>query len=78
MAPGVGAVAQIVAVASLGFLAWFYLMKTYPASNVASFAFLTPVFSVVLAWLLLGEPLRWTVIAALTLVSLGIFLINRR
>lgn len=69
---------QIVAVASLGFLAWFYLMKTYPASNVASFAFLTPVFSVVLAWLLLGEPLRWTVIAALTLVSLGIFLINRR
>ncbi|MEO0939767.1 MAG: DMT family transporter [Pseudomonadota bacterium] len=69
---------QIVAVASLGFLAWFWLMKIYPASSVASFSFLSPVFAVILGWLLLNEPVSWTIWAALGLVAAGVFLINRR
>lgn len=33
---------QIIAIGSLGFLAWFWLLTIYPASSVASFSFLSP------------------------------------
>lgn len=69
---------QIIGVASLGFLAWFWLMKIYPASSVASFSFLSPVFSVIFGWLLLSENVAPSVWGALVLVASGIFLINRR
>lgn len=69
---------QIVAVASLGFLAWFWLMTIYPASAVASFSFLSPIFAVLLGWLLLDEHVGWQVWIALGLVSAGIYLINRK
>lgn len=69
---------QIIAVASLGFLAWFWLMTVYPASSVASFSFLSPVFSVILGWLLLSEEVALTVWIALALVAAGIYLINRK
>jgi drug/metabolite transporter (DMT)-like permease len=73
-----GLLFQIVAVASLGFLAWFWLMKLYPASSVASFSFLSPVFAVILGWLMLSEEVDLTIWIALTLVAGGIWLINRR
>ncbi|MGH1353492.1 MAG: DMT family transporter [Thalassovita sp.] len=73
-----GMVYQIVAIASFGFLAWVFLLGVYPASSVASFAFLTPVLGVGMGWLLLGDELGLNVIAALVLVALGIVLINRR
>ena len=67
---------QIIAVASFGFLFWAFLITIYPASGVASFAFLTPVLSVCLGWLLLDETLGWNVIAAMVMVAVGIVLIN--
>lgn len=73
-----GLLFQIVAVASLGFLAWFWLMSIYPASSVASFSFLSPVFAVILGWLLLDEDVSVKVWGALVLVAAGIYLINRR
>lgn len=73
-----GLLYQIVAVASLGFLVWFWLMTLYPASSVASFSFLSPVFSVILGWVLLSEDVALSVWAALVLVASGIYLINRR
>ncbi len=73
-----GLLFQIIAVASLGFLAWFWLMSIYPASSVASFSFLSPVFAVILGWLLLNEDVGPKVWAALVLVAAGIYLINRR
>ncbi|MEP3055130.1 DMT family transporter [Ascidiaceihabitans sp.] len=74
----VGLVYQIIAVASLGFLAWFWLMSVYPANTVASFSFLSPVFAVILGWLVLDEQVGVQIWAALGLVAAGIFLINRR
>lgn len=73
-----GMVFQIFAVASFGFLIWFWLMKLYPASSVASFSFLSPVFAVILGWLVLGETIGLQIWMALGLVAFGIFLINRR
>ena len=69
---------QIIAVASFGFLAWFWLMSVYPASGVASFSFLSPVFSVLLGWLLLRENVGISIWIALFLVAVGIVLINRK
>jgi drug/metabolite transporter (DMT)-like permease len=73
-----GMMFQIFAVGSFGFLIWFWLMKMYPASSVASFSFLSPVFSVILGWLILGETIGAQIWLALGLVAVGIFLINRR
>lgn len=73
-----GLVYQIIAIASFGFLFWFWLLKIYPASGVASFSFLSPVFSVLLGWLILGEQIGLNIWAALGLVAVGLVLINRR
>ncbi|WP_204114077.1 DMT family transporter [Shimia biformata] len=73
-----GLVFQSVAIASLGFLFWFFLLTVYPASSVASFSFLSPVFSVLLGWWLLGEEIGPSIIAALGLVAAGLVLINRK
>ena len=69
---------QTLAVASFGYLFWFFLLKRYPASAVASFSFLSPVFGVLLGWLLLGEAIGVEIIGGLVLVAVGITLINRR
>ena len=68
---------QIVFIASLGFLFWFWLLSIYPASSVASFSFLTPVLGVGLGWLLLGEQVGPRILLSLVLVCAGLILINR-
>jgi len=68
---------QIVVVVSAGFIFWLWLLSIYPASGVASFSFLSPVFSVLLGWLVLGEEIRPVIVVALVLVAAGILLINR-
>ena len=74
----IGLIYQIVFIASFGFLFWFFLMKIYPASGVASFSFLSPVFAVVLGWLILGEEITASIWLALGLVAVGLVLINRK
>lgn len=80
-APGIvewSALGYGVAVASMGFLFWLRLMAIYPASDIASFSFLSPVLAVVFGWLVFGEPVGGQFLAALALVAVGIVLINRR
>ncbi len=72
-----GLLFQIVVVVSAGFIFWLWLLSIYPASGVASFSFLSPVLSVALGWLLLGEEIGPNLIGALVLVAIGILLINR-
>ncbi|TNF18809.1 MAG: DMT family transporter [Rhodobacteraceae bacterium] len=69
---------QAVLVASLCFLWWFYLLARYKASAVGSFGFLTPVLSVVLGAVLLGERPGFEVVASLGLIIAGIALMNRK
>ncbi len=68
---------QVVVVVTAGFIAWLWLLSVYPASGVASFSFLTPVFGLSLGWLLLDEPIGPGILGAATLVAVGIVLINR-
>ncbi len=72
-----GLLFQAVMVVTLGFIGWLWLLSRYPASGVASFSFLTPVFGVALGWALLGEEISLSIIGALVLVAAGIVLINR-
>ncbi|MBQ0756679.1 MAG: DMT family transporter [Amphritea sp.] len=69
---------QIVLMAFVGYLAWFWLLSHYPASKIASFTFLTPLFGVLFAWLILDERLSFDMLGALVLVALGIFLVNKK
>jgi len=68
---------QSIFVVAFTYLVWFWLMRRYPASGLASFAFLTPAFSVLLGGVLLGEPLTWNVGLALVLIAGGLIIVNR-
>jgi drug/metabolite transporter (DMT)-like permease len=61
-----------------GFITWLWLLSSYPAATVASFSFLTPVFSLFLGVIFFSESLQPSLIAAALLVGAGIVLINRR
>lgn len=68
---------QTVLVAFASYLAWFWLVAHYPAGRLAAFSFLTPIFGVFAGALLLGERISPGLAAALVLVVLGIWLVNR-
>jgi drug/metabolite transporter (DMT)-like permease len=68
---------QIVVVAFVSFLVWFWLVRHYPATRLSSFTLLTPVFGLLLGALLLHEPITLRLIVALNGVSIGIYPVNR-
>lgn len=65
-----------VVIVAAGFVFWLWLLSIYPASGVASFSFLTPVFGVLLGWLVLDEPVGPPLFAAVALVAAGLVLTN--
>lgn len=68
---------QIVIVAFASYAAWFWLVGRYPASRLAAFTFLTPIFGVAFGGLLLDEPVGPGLLIALVLIAAGIHLVNR-
>ena len=69
---------QVVVVTFASYLVWFWLIRNYPATRVASFTMLTPVFGLLLGAVLLDEPVTARLMVALTTVAIGIFFVNRR
>jgi drug/metabolite transporter (DMT)-like permease len=69
---------QVIAVVCIGFLSWFWVLTVYPASDMASFGFLAPLFGVFFGWLVFDEHITMRFAVALVLVCLGILLINRK
>ena len=69
---------QIVIVTAFSYLVWFWLIRRYAATRLASFTLLTPVFGLLLGALLLGEPITTRLVVALVAVAMGIVLVNRR
>jgi len=63
------------ALSAAAFSTWALLLKHNPVGSVAIYNCLIPIFGVTLSGLLLGENfLQWTNLAALALVSVGIWL----
>jgi len=69
---------QTVVGAFASYLAWMWLLRHYPATQMSSFTFLTPVFALVFGVALLDEPLSATLIVALVGVAVGIVLVSRK
>lgn len=68
---------QTVIVAFATYLAYFWLLLSYPASKVSGFTFLTPLFGVLSGGLVLGEPISAALIAGLAAIAVGLRLVNR-
>ena len=69
---------QTVIGAFVSYLTWMWLLRHYPATQMSSFTFLTPLFALVFGVVLLNEPLTLQLMVALAGVGLGIVLVNRR
>ncbi|MDB5818377.1 MAG: multidrug transporter permease [Rhizobacter sp.] len=68
---------QTVIVCFASFLAWFWLIRHYPATRLSAFTLLTPVFGLLMGAVLLGEPITTRLIIALCGVVFGIWMVNR-
>jgi drug/metabolite transporter (DMT)-like permease len=68
---------QAVWVVGLTFLLWFGLVKTYSASKLSAFTFITPLFGVVASYFILHDSLTLAFGAAALLVIVGLYLVNR-
>ena len=64
-------------VVGLTFLFWFMLVRTYSASKLSAFTFITPLFGVAAGYFVLHDPLTLAFGAAAVLVIAGLFLVNR-
>src|SRR6195952_2276879 len=68
---------QAVWVVGLTFLLWFMLVKTYSASKLSAFTFITPLFGVIASYFILHDTLTPVFGAAAILVIAGLYLVNR-
>ncbi len=69
---------QSVVVAFASYLAWFWLLRRYPATRLSAFSFLTPMFGLVFAAIALGESISLRLVIALVFIAIGIWLVNRK
>lgn len=67
---------QSVAVAFASYLAWFWLVSTYPATQIAGFTFLTPIFGIAAGALLLHEPLSAALFVGVAAIAVGMWLLR--
>lgn len=66
-------------ISTVAYSIWGILLKNNPVGKVAVYAFINPIFSVVLSFIFLHETSTFgqELVLALALVSAGIFLVNR-
>jgi len=68
---------QTVVIATISYIAWFWVLQRNRASTIHSFTFFAPLFGVVFGGLLLGDSLPFLLLLGLALVGSGIYLVNR-
>lgn len=69
---------QTVIGAFASYLAWMWMLRHYPATQLSSFTFLAPLFALVFGVVLLDEHLTMQLLVALAAVAAGIVLVNRK
>ncbi|PKR89405.1 EamA family transporter [Pleomorphomonas diazotrophica] len=70
---GAGSVLYLALLATLvGFGLWGFLLKNHPASTVAPFSLLVPLFGTLSSWLVLGETFSPLRVAGMGLILLGL------
>ncbi len=68
---------QAIWVVGLTYLLWVALVKTYSASKLSAFTFITPLFGVVASYFIMHDTLTLAFGAAALLVTAGLYLVNR-
>ncbi|MDN3918790.1 DMT family transporter [Roseateles violae] len=68
---------QAVVVSFASYLLWFWMIRHYPATKLASFTLATPLFGLLAGALLLGEPVTARLILALVALAAGVLLVNK-
>jgi drug/metabolite transporter (DMT)-like permease len=69
---------QTVIGAFASYLAWMWMLRHYPATQLSSFTFLAPLFALLFGVVLLHEKLTPQLVTALAAVAAGIVLVNRK
>mgnify|MGYP001627255617 CR=1 FL=1 len=69
---------QTVIGAFASYLAWMWMLRHYPATQLSSFTFLAPLFALAFGVVLLNEKLTVQLVVALAAVATGIVLVNRK
>ncbi|MCU7370842.1 DMT family transporter [Paucibacter sp. O1-1] len=69
---------QTVVVSFASYLMWFWLVRHYPATRLASFTLSTPLFGLLAGALLLGESISLRLGVALVALTAGVALVNRK
>lgn len=67
---------QAVWIVGLTFLLWFSLVKTYSASQLSAFTFITPLFGVIASYFIMHDRLTPVFGVAALLVIAGLYLVN--
>jgi drug/metabolite transporter (DMT)-like permease len=63
---------------SVAYAVWAQLLKHNPVGKISVYCFLNPVFGVILSGIILGDEfMNLNTLAALVLVSLGVYIVNR-
>src|SRR5260221_5441431 len=68
---------QAIWVVGLTYLLWFALVKTYSASKLSAFTFITPLFGVVASYFIMHDALTLAFGVAALLVITGLYVVNR-
>jgi drug/metabolite transporter (DMT)-like permease len=68
---------QAIWVVGCTFVIWFALVKTYSASKLSAFTFITPLFGVVAAYFIMRDTLTPVFGVAALLVIAGLYLVNK-
>jgi drug/metabolite transporter (DMT)-like permease len=69
---------QTVWIVGTTFVIWLFLIKSYSASKLSAFTFLTPLFGVIGGYFIMHDDLSLAFAGAALLVMAGLFLVNRR
>ena len=68
---------QTVWIVGTTFLIWVFLVKSYSASKLSSFTFMTPLFGVIGGYFVMHDTLTLAFAGAALLVMAGLYLVNR-
>jgi drug/metabolite transporter (DMT)-like permease len=68
---------QAIWVVGLTFVLWFGLVKTYSASKLSAFTFITPLFGVIASYFIMHDTLTLAFGAAALLVIAGLYFVNK-
>lgn len=63
--------------AAVAYVAWSYALSTIPASRAVSFLYFTPIFTIFLGWIFLGEMPALISLMGGGVAMLGVWVVNR-